>query len=122
MTTVGDIDSTSGAAIGQGNQAQNVTIHQHMEAPPETATTKEQINFQTRAILGLQQMFVSDRNERDSRQKENDQQFEKIERRLDALEELVRNAAYQARTDRLMFSAALVLLFIYAAGSQVGWW
>jgi hypothetical protein len=95
----GNIEQTSGAAIGQGNQAQSVTIHQHLEAPPERATTSQRLDWISHAMLVLNQMFTGDRKERDERQKENDTNFKELRRDLATLKEIVQSMAQQSATD-----------------------
>ena len=119
---VGDIDGTTGAAIGTNSHAQTVTINLPLPPPPDTASNSERIRFVTLALMNLQAMFVADRNDREERQEGNDKQFSGINRRLDSLEELARNAAYQARTDRLLFGIGIGVLLLTEIGRRLGWW
>ena len=152
MTTVGDIDSTSGAAIGQGNQAQNTTVNvaglsnrdlmiEVFDRVNTLALQIERISAKLEyvtdrtatALVGVEgRMYqmsktaerqqAHDEQDRHSGQAEHTEQHEEVNRRLASLEELVRNDAYQSRMDRMLIGAAIALLFLATIGNTVGWW
>lgn len=147
MTTAGNISDTSGSAVGEHSQAnaQNTTINLsnstireiQLELLSEINRLSNQIDFvneRISAAIQLTNVRVYDLGKTAERQQAHDEserrlghaehveQHDEVNRRLASLEELMRNATYQGRLDRLLFSAAIILLFLIAIGNTIGWW
>lgn len=77
----GDVNGNalSGSFQGSVQTGQNVTVNVAavpVPPPPDTAGPMERIRFLTAAMMQLQSYFVTDRNERESRQEVQDQRYE----------------------------------------------
>lgn len=100
---------------------QTVTITLPTPDEPPEPTIKEQIRAIRLAVLSLNQLFVSDRADRDRRHVETDARHEHIMTRLERLDQYVSHLSARAQ----VAVGALGMLIIILAGAifrLLGWW
>lgn len=100
---------------------QTVTVTLPAPDEPPEPTIKEQIRAIRFAVLSLNQMFVSDRADRDRRHQETDARHDHIVTRLDRLDDYVAHLSGRAQ----IAVGALGTLMLVLGGVMLrllGWW
>lgn len=152
MTTAGDISNTQGAAVGEHSTAQTTTVNvaglsnreltiemldrmnvlalnvERLSAKLDHVTDRTAtalVNVQDRMYQmgkSAERQQAHDATDRHTGQAEHAEQHDEVNRRLAALEELMRAGSAQARQDRLVFGLAMVALIVFQIGRSIGWW
>lgn len=100
---------------------QTVTITLPTPEEPPEPTIKEQIRAIRFAVLSLNQLFVSDRKERDQRHAETDARHDHIVTRLDRLDAYVARLSGRAQV-AMGALGAFILILGGALLRLLGWW
>lgn len=115
-TEAGNVDGSQGVAVGQGAQAQTVTINIPASVePPDNLRD---------SIKDIWKIVVSDQLERREKQAEHTTLHRDVTRHLDRLELLMRDIVRSLQMVRAVVAVLTVadLILMAELGRRIGWW